>query len=185
VSLILEALKKVERERATPEQRGFLVLGPAAWAPARSNAGWILGIFAAAGIAGGMVYALTRPDTAPAAAAPATGIEVPTGPAARPPELAPVGPPATAAWQPPAPSEAARRSAPPASAATGPPPPAATPPGPVLALNAISAQDGVPIAVINDRVVREGDRFDGVRVLRIGAAEVEVEIAGARRVLRF
>jgi hypothetical protein len=182
VSLILEALKKVERERATPEQRGFLVLGPAAWAPARSNAGWILGIVAAAGIAGGVVYALTRPDTAPTAAAPA--FEVPTGPAARPPDIAPEGPPATAAWQPPAPSEA-RRSAPPASAATVPPPPAATPPGPVLALNAISAQDGVPIAVINDRVVREGDRFDGVRVLRIGAAEVEVEIAGARRVLRF
>jgi hypothetical protein len=39
--------------------------------------------------------------------------------------------------------------------------------------------------VINDRVVREGDRFDGVLILRIGAAEVEVEIAGARRVLRF
>jgi hypothetical protein len=132
VSLILEALKKVERERATPEQRGFLVLGPAAWAPARSHAGRILGNFAAAGIAGGMVYALTRPDTAPAAAAPATGIEVPTGPAARPPDIAPEGPPATAAWQPPAPSEA-RRSAPPASAATDPPPPAAPPPGPDLA----------------------------------------------------
>ena len=43
MSLILEALKKVERERATPEQRGFLVLGPTAWAPSRSNLAWVLG----------------------------------------------------------------------------------------------------------------------------------------------
>ena len=44
---------------------------------------------------------------------------------------------------------------------------------------------GKPVALINDRLVREGDSFDGVRVLRIGEAEVEVEVRGQRRVLRF
>jgi hypothetical protein len=63
--------------------------------------------------------------------------------------------------------------------------PDAASPGPVLLLHAISEQDGIPIAVVNERVVREGDRFDGVRILRIGAAEVEVEVAGTRRILRF
>ena len=36
-----------------------------------------------------------------------------------------------------------------------------------------------------DRLVFEGDSFDGIKVLRIGEAEVEVEIRGQRRVLRF
>jgi hypothetical protein len=63
VSLILEALKKVERERATPEQRGFLVLGPAAWAPARSRLGMVAGMAVAAIVAGAAVYLATRPAT--------------------------------------------------------------------------------------------------------------------------
>jgi hypothetical protein len=52
-------------------------------------------------------------------------------------------------------------------------------------LQAISHQDGVPVAVVNDRLVREGDSFDGIRVVRIGAAEVEIEVRGRRRVVRF
>ena len=48
-----------------------------------------------------------------------------------------------------------------------------------LRLNAISERDGQPVAIVNDRLVREGDSFDGVRVLRIGEAEVEVEVGGA------
>jgi len=54
-----------------------------------------------------------------------------------------------------------------------------------LRLNAISVKDGHPVAILNDRLVREGDMFDGIRVLRIGDAEVEVEVAGERRTLRF
>ncbi len=38
---------------------------------------------------------------------------------------------------------------------------------------------------MNDRLVREGDSFDGIRILKIGDAEVEVEVAGQRRTLRF
>jgi hypothetical protein len=60
-----------------------------------------------------------------------------------------------------------------------------TPPPPEIRLNAISVRDGRPIALINDRLVREGDSFDGIRILRIGEAEVEVEVRGQRRVIRF
>ena len=94
------------------------------------------------------------------------------------PQAEPV-PPATAAAVPPPPMAAPRAR------------PAASPRSPVagstrsLVLNAISEQGGVPVAVVNDRVVREGDFFDGIRVLRIGAAEVEVEVDGGRRILRF
>jgi hypothetical protein len=41
------------------------------------------------------------------------------------------------------------------------------------------------VALINDRLLFEGDSFDGVKVLRIGQAEVEVEVRGKRRVLTF
>jgi hypothetical protein len=39
--------------------------------------------------------------------------------------------------------------------------------------------------VIDGRLVHEGDSVDGVRVLRIGETEVEVEVHGRRRMLRF
>jgi hypothetical protein len=171
MSLILEALKKVERERTAPEQRGFLVLGPAAWAPARSNAGWIVGIVAAAAITGGIVYALTRPATS----APVVDQAEPRANQVAPPAHA-VPSPMPASTMP-----RAARTRTPAATTTA----AAVPGGPVLSLQAISEQDGVAVAVINERMVREGETFDGVRVVRIGAAEVEVEVAGARRVLRF
>jgi hypothetical protein len=62
-------------------------------------------------------------------------------------------------------------------------PPAALPGE--LRLNAISRRDGRPVALINDRLVFEGDSFDDVRVIRIDDTEVEVEVKGQRRVLRF
>jgi hypothetical protein len=52
-------------------------------------------------------------------------------------------------------------------------------------LQAISQRDGQPVALLSDRLVREGDSFDGIRVLRIGDEEVEVEVDGERRVIRF
>jgi hypothetical protein len=54
-----------------------------------------------------------------------------------------------------------------------------------LRLTAISQRDGRPVALINDRLLFEGDGFDGVKVLRIGETEVEVEVRGVKRVLRF
>jgi hypothetical protein len=67
------------------------------------------------------------------------------------------------------------------------PPPSAEPQRPPddVRLNAISQKDGRPVALINDRLLFEGDSVDGVKVLRIGEAEVEVEVRGERRVLRF
>jgi hypothetical protein len=41
------------------------------------------------------------------------------------------------------------------------------------------------VALINDRLVFEGDSFEGVKVLRIGEVEVELEVRGKRRVLKF
>jgi hypothetical protein len=52
-------------------------------------------------------------------------------------------------------------------------------------LTAISQQDGRPVAILNDRLVREGDMFDGVRIVRIGEAEVEIEVEGQRSVVSF
>jgi hypothetical protein len=69
------------------------------------------------------------------------------------------------------------------SAAPAPAPKVASPDE--LRLSAISRRDGRPVALINDRLVFEGDSFEGVRVLRIGETEVEVEVNGQRRVLRF
>ncbi len=186
MSLILEALKKVERERATPEQRGFLVLGPTAWAPSRSNLAWVLGMIAAAAVAGGAVYLLTRP---PASAATrcrgrtervAAGSGRGTGRRTRGSHRAPRAGAATGldAAASPGPPPSVRPRAPTPS-------PSGAPAGPVLTPPRHQRADGVPVAVVNDRVVREGDSFDGVRILRIGAAEVEVEVAGARRTLRF
>ncbi|HUG54920.1 MAG TPA: hypothetical protein VMR21_15020, partial [Vicinamibacteria bacterium] len=54
-----------------------------------------------------------------------------------------------------------------------------------LRLQAISHRDGQPIAMVSDRLVRVGDEFDGVRVLAIRDAEVDVEVGGRRATLRF
>ena len=184
MSLILEALKKVERERATPEQRGFLVLGPTAWAPSRSNLVWVVGMIAAAAVAGGAVFVLTRPS---GSAVPRPEERVVQGPAAVPLAGSAALPPGATGWGPPPEPDALR----PRPAAPDPAPASAgavpdrTSAGPVLTLHAISEQNGAPVAVVNERVVREGDSFDGIRILRIGAAEVEVEVAGTRRTLRF
>ena len=180
MSLILEALKKVERERATPEQRGFLVLGPAAWTPSRSNVGMILGMAAAAIVAGGAVYLLTRPDASPPSVRPGENAAAPA-PAPQRLDL----PAAGSAWEPPPVSSAPRPRPAAGAPATASVSQDGAPATRVLTLNAISEQGGVPIAVVNDRVVREGETFDGIRVLRIRASEVEVEVDGARRILRF
>src|SRR5205085_491794 len=54
-----------------------------------------------------------------------------------------------------------------------------------IRLTAISQRDGRPVAVINDRMLFEGDSFDGIQLLRVGESEVEVEIGGRRQVVKF
>jgi hypothetical protein len=196
MSLILDALKKREREKQVPE-RGFLVTASERW-PARRRP-WLL---AGAGL-GALAVTLVglavwgRGSTRRAEAPPAVST-----PAPRP--VPPVEPPARARVPdapiervPPVPAvprdEPAPlpRARPQATAARSIPTPAsadrAVPASPSeeYVLHAITRRDGQPIALLNDRLVREGDTFGEVKVVRIGEAEIEIEVRGTRRLLRF
>jgi hypothetical protein len=173
VSLILEALKKLEREKGVPE-RGFLVMAHLPWARSGKVGARRLGLAALAlalAAAGFLLWRSRAPLVAPAptptlaALPPRAGVVALPSPTVAPPAPAATAPPAT-----PAPDRPAPR-----------PPEAAS----EFRLNAITVQDGHPVAVLNDRIVREGDSFEGVRVLRIGETEVEIEVRGERRVIRF
>jgi hypothetical protein len=222
--LILEALRKLEREKRTPE-RSLVVTGASAWArpeghPTRRLAGGIAGVMAL-GVAfflwrGTTAHAPAPPQaassspssavtTTPAATAQAfgapLGAQVPGGPRSVAMPI-PVTPrPSTRAaaadggrsadpGDEPARAEASLDSptpspVPPAGAETDSPAvqPAPTP-GDVV-LQAITERDGQPIAIVNGRLVRAGDAFDGIRILRIGTAEIEVEVRGERRIISF
>jgi hypothetical protein len=209
MSLILDALKKLDREKDARDP-GVVVVGSVPWGarqPSRRP-------LALAGLAALLLAVLAgawwalRPTpraTLPAPAVPPAAL--PTTAAPRSP-VAPVSaptPPRTASPLPAAARDAVPPERPPVLApAPAPPPAAATAaaaevvPGEAsatatgdarspdeLVLQAISEREGRPVALVNDRLVREGDSFDGVTVVRIGASEVEVEVRGRRRVLRF
>jgi hypothetical protein len=206
VSLILEALKKLDREKQAPD-RGLLVVGASAWPSARDGrpgvgavaaiALVLSGIAAAAWHYGGRPSAVVPREMAPREVAPR---EMATQPSSAGFAKAPV-----AASRPAAGAAAASKAiepraqagdeaGTPRASATGTPDPVPAAPArtrearsvaAAYQLQAISAQDGHPVAILNDRLVREGDSFDGVKVLRIGADEVEIEVAGRRRVLKF
>lgn len=209
MSLILEALKKLEREKQVPD-KGFLVVAHVPWATGTPRGpralmalGVVLGVGAAAAglwlVRRGAAVAREAPSAAPAAASAPATTSVPPTPAVLPPGSPDPTLPGASPLPLPSRFEAPRqphpRAAPPSSAAVRPasPRPAALPhasPTPAapeveLRLNAISAQDGRPVAILNDRLVREGDVFDGIRVLRIGEAEVEVEVRGRKLIVRF
>jgi len=205
VSLILDALKKLDRERQSGEP-GVVVVGHVPWGGGDGRRPLVVtaatAVLAVSLVAVAAWWLLrprppSRPSPSPTAAAPlardasAPAMVQPTGPPPAPPTR-------TASSPPPAASNASstrRESSPPRDLAL--PEPTAAPPAspseeappatpvPELRLNAITVRDGRPIALINDRLVREGDSFDGVRILRIGESEVEVEIRGQRRVIRF
>jgi hypothetical protein len=195
VSLILDALKKLEREKDAREP-GVLVVGSVPWGARAHSYRPLALVLAGAGLAALLAWAAwprdraPRPATvpSPADASPAAA-RVPTtpppAPAVAPPEprrLVVPSPAAEPAEVPP-PERAAATGETPAGAPL--PPAAAAPAKDDLRLNAISQRDGRPLALINDRLFFEGDSFDGVKILRIGEAEVEVEVHGKRRVLRF
>jgi len=208
VSLILEALKKLEREKKTPE-RGFLVTTAPAW-PSRSESG-LRRVHVAAGLAVAATVALgawfvlgvTRPRRAAQAPPPAAAPVRPPSPAASvfaprlatsprplpvPPSSAPPAAAAPPVTLPPRALDTKPAAAPAATLASE-APEDAPPPAPAkdaeLRLQAVSRRDGKPVAVLNGRLVHEGDAFDDVRVLRIGETEVEIEVGGQRRVLGF
>jgi hypothetical protein len=183
VSLILDALKKIEREKDAREP-GVLVVGSVPWgARARSRLPLVAALMGTALVAL-VAFALWPRDRA---ARPVTPPSPPvSSPAPAPtPGLSGVSPLTTPV---PASRPAPRRlSVPPAEShpVEAPPSEPAQAGDEGLRLNAISQRDGRPVALINDRLVFEGDAFDGVKILRIGEAEVEVEVRGKRRVLRF
>ena len=192
MSLILEALKKLERERDT-SGRGFLVVAQTPWRGA-TRARWLR--WSALALAGGALAgagawlswrALSSGahPAAPSASA-ATPAPAAASGAGLPPPI----------WDTPAParpSSTRLAGAPPAAASPGAvratPSPAGTEPAaaPVatLRLEAISVQNGEPVAVINGRLVRAGESVDGALVTWIGADAVEVEVDGRRRTLAF
>jgi hypothetical protein len=205
VSLILDALRKLEREKGAHEP-GVLVVGSVPWGERSRTRRLLLGAGAGLALALAVLAGwLMRSTPTPVAAsvAPTPVLATPSPAALAPEELAPPAPPLRLSHPPvverpaPAPDRAAAAEeqkpevvAPTPSVA--PPAPSAAPgaaPSPTvpddLRLSAISRRDGKPVALINDRLVFEGDSFDGVRVIHIGEAEVEVEVKGQRRVLRF
>jgi hypothetical protein len=219
VSLILDALRKLEREKGTHEP-GVLVVGSVPWGERSRARRLLLGAGAVVALALAVLAGWlmrrnpTPPDAAhPAAAATPTPVAAGVAPTPVPAtpsptalaqeEQAPPAPPLRLSHPPlverpaPAPGRAAAAEEPkpevvaptPSEVAPAPPAAPAAAPSPTvtddLRLSAISQRDGKPVALINDRLVFEGDSFDGVRVIRIGEAEVEVEVKGQRRVLRF
>lgn len=190
MSLILDALRKLERDKDAREP-GVVVVGSVPWGERRSRRSlWLV-------VAGALLVLLAggwwRLMKAPASKQGTPAAAGPTSTPAPAPHAPPAVPPPTASGgtSPPATAPSLRQLVLPApDAATDTPaeaPPAA---GRAAAsddvrLTAISRRDGRPVALINDRLVFEGDSFDGIKVLRIGEAEVEVEVRGTRRVLRF
>jgi hypothetical protein len=191
VSLILEALRKLERDKDAPE-RGFVVMTHIPWVQGRSSSRLVgIGAIALALALGILAMALWRGRAGK-----------PLGPEAKvvataPPSVAPPAPQASPiAPRTPPPFDAKAlalesvKSTAPAPGAPAAPLAEATPKPRVSAqaevrLNAISQKDGQPVAVVNDRLVHEGDAFDGIRVIRIGETEVEVEVRGQHRILTF
>ena len=216
MSLILEALKKLEREKQAGE-RGLVVLSHLPWVGAQTGRGGLaagsVAILALILLVLGAVGIWHWRGATPTAQAPLPGTTSTAVPAGR--SAPPAGPPTDASAltsgapiaPPPArtdtPSAAARPELPatrlpfPVAAATPLPDTPVARPEPIdpgrptpatpgeIHLNAISVRDGHPVAILNDRLVREGDSFDGIHVLRIGEAEVEVEVNGVRRMLKF
>ena len=201
MSLILDALRKLEREKGAHEP-GVLVVGSVPWGERSRMRRVLLGAGAVLALSLAVLagWLMRRDTTSPAVARPDTAAPTPAVAVSPAPTLLPPTPsPLAAAEDEPTPSPPIRLSKPPVverSVAVA-PPEAATPSPSVAApaaaptaehelrLSAISQRDGKPVALINDRLVFEGDSFDGVRVIRIGDTEVEVEVKGQRRVLRF
>lgn len=229
MSFILDALKKLEREKQAREP-GVVVVGPVPWGGADRGGGrrkLVLSGVALAAIVGSTGWWLASGSRFDAGAKPLPTSSTKAGPKAAP-EAAPVAAtptpqaspvhrepstaPRRAAATAPAPRRlpglpgnenvAPRAGAPePTVSEESAPPPAETavvvedvppaspvaedPAGVEFRLSAISTRDGEPVAILNDRLVREGDAFDRIRILRIGPTEIEIEVDGERRTIGF
>ena len=169
MSLVIEALRRVEK---TDARTGSLGAAVASYRPSRrprrSAVPLLLGL-----VTGGALAFVFGSESRNTPRVSAHSVDEPSAPrphrlkgaAGLPPPLIiePVG----------VPQEVKTSSAPGSlpRAAASPAPPVATP---SLVLQAISERDSHPIAIINDQLVKEGDKLGSVRVKRIGADSVEV-----------
>ena len=76
-----------------------------------------------------------------------------------------------------------RPPGPPPTQAAAPPPVA--PVQPTFMLQAVTEQDGHPVAIVNGQLVRVGDTIEGAEVVRIDAQAVELTKDGRRIVVSF
>jgi hypothetical protein len=192
MSLILEALRKLERDRPRPgDPDGVVLLAPKPWpAPGVVWRRWVLVtalLAVLAGVLGFGAWLTLRPGDAapgpashekPSAVAPATaspalpdGVDPTPTPTVTTGEA--VAPAPRAASQP--------QPAKPATRAAAVPVPTPTPAPSGFRLSAIGDHEGEPIAVINDRVVHVGDAVSGARIVAIDVAHVELELSDGRR----
>ena len=195
MSLILEALRKLDRDKASPEARPTVVMmAPLPWGgtPAGSRRRVALvaavAVFATIVVAAGFVVFFGLPgSTSPKPQATAV-----------PAALSPPSPSSTTAADqersqsasaadrqrteedlpraielPPRPPIAV---APPVIEPSPTPQPSSPPPR--FALSAIGERDGHPIAMINDQIVRVGDRIAGAEVTHIGPTSVDLLLDG-------
>ncbi len=187
MSLVLDALRRLEKSEATPGTVGVRVASYRP--PHRKGRSWtplILGI-----AFGGAAVFLFLPayEQLRTKAAPGDDVSAPLAPARTglggaglpPPLILEVADSPLRARNPPGASGAGETLSRGAALAR-----AAPKSSPALILQAISERDSHPIAVINELLVKEGDLIGSARVVKIGADSVEILLAsGIKELLRF
>jgi hypothetical protein len=186
VSLVIEALRRVEKVDTRPGTVGAFVTSyrpPAR--PRPSTAPLLLGL-----LTGGVaIFFFSAPRPSPNVPARTNDAPLPTRPkgaAGLPPPLIiesalrPAAAPRTDDTLHRLPPVAAKTEAFAAAVVPG------TAPKTEFVLQAISERDSRPIAIINDQLVREGEKLGSARILHIAADSVEVMLeSGARETVRF
>lgn len=186
MSLVLDALRRVERPESQPGTVGVTV---SSFRPARRRSNLRFLFFGV--IAGGLLVLVSGTPSRDAGSQPIPAVGVPA-----PTQVGvPPGAGVKALPQPVNPSSVSRpslRNLPAMSAsatrhaAANEGVLAAKATLPAFLLQAISERDGHPVAIINDVLVKEGDLVGGARIVRIGAETVELLLAnGKRDVVRF
>lgn len=188
MSLVLEALRRVEKPDA---RAGSIGVAVSSYRPLPKRRGFIIPLFL--GLATGGASVLFFSPTAGPRREPESGAVVSAAIAPTLPAKGRAGLPPPLIVEPLVrPEDAPPRPAPAAVSSVRLPNPSeafdrpAGSPRPALVLQAISERDGRPIAIINDQLVKDGDRLGTIRVLRIGDDSVEVLLEnGKKDVVRF
>lgn len=186
MSLVIEALRRVEK---TDARTGSIGAAVASYRPAPKSRGSVVPLLLGLLTGGTVVFLLGAQSRNGADVSARSGDDAP----ALPPQTRPLK--GAAGLPPPLIIEPAVRSIEPrpslAAAAATPAlrpdlPSRAAGSTPPLVLQAISERDSRPIAIINDQLVREGDKVGPARVLRIGPDSVEVLLEnGKHDTVRF